>query len=143
MPRIGEIADPDLRMPLLGLAAWVGALAAHADAGGWLVGRAAAVAVAGGVLVRRRGRAVLATVAAVLLVGGAVAGITWLRAETVHRSPVADLAQERAVVSVTGRVVSDPRTVEGRFERQVVVRLDVRGITRPGQPAEPARARCW
>ncbi len=132
MPRIGEIADPDLRMPLLGLAAWAGALSAHADAGGWLVGGTAAVAVAGGVLVRRRGRAVLATVAAVLLVGGAVAGITWLRAETVHRSPVADLAQERAVVSVTGRVVSDPRTVEGRFESQVVVRLDVRGITGRG-----------
>jgi len=132
MPRIGEIADPDLRMPLLGLAAWAGALAVHADAGGWMVGGAAAVAVAGAVLVRRGGRAALATVAAVLLVGGAVAGITWLHAETVHRSPVADLAQERAVVSVTGRVVSDPRTVEGRFERQVVVRLDVRGITGRG-----------
>ena len=87
MPRIGEIAErPDLRMPLLGLAAWVGALVAHAGArraglAGW---RGRGCVVAGVVLVRRRGRAALATVAAVLLVGGAVAGATWLRAETVH-----------------------------------------------------------
>ena len=133
MPRIGELAErTDLRMPLLGLAAWAGALVAHAVAGGWLCGAAVAAAAAGGVLVRRRGRAALATVAAVLLVGCAVAGVTWLRAATVHRSPVADLAQDGAVVSVTGRVVSDPRTVEGRFERRVVVRLDVRGVTGRG-----------
>ncbi|HWM60341.1 MAG TPA: ComEC/Rec2 family competence protein [Pseudonocardia sp.] len=132
MPQIGEIADPDLRMPLLGLAAWAGALVAHSFTGPWLLGGAAAAALAGGVLVRRRGRAALATVAAVLLVGGAVAGVTWLRAESLHRSPVADLAQERAVVSVSGRVVSDPRTIEGRFERQVVVRLGVHRITGRG-----------
>ncbi len=133
MPRIGEIAErPDLRMPLLGLAAWVGALVAHAVPGTWLLGGAAAAAVVGGGLVRRRGRAAAATVVAVLLVAGAVAGVTWLRMETVHRSPVADLAQERAVVSVIGRVVADPRTVEGRFEPQVVVRLDVHGVTGRG-----------
>ena len=83
-------------------------------------------------VVRRRGRAALATVAAVLLVGGAVAGGTWLRAESVHTSPVAGLADERAVVTVTGRVVSDPRTVEGRFEDRVVVRLAVRTVTGRG-----------
>ena len=122
-------------MPLLGLAAWLGALIAHQGSTRWALASGGAALVLAVVVLRRRGRAVLATVAAVLLVGGAVAGATWLRAESVHASPVAGLAEERAVVTVTGRAVSDPRTIEGRFEERVVLRLDVgmatgRGATR-------------
>ena len=126
------MSGPDLRMPLLGLAAWVGALVAHASAGPWLPVGVVAATMGMAVLLRRRGRRVLVTAAGALLVGVAVAGAAWLRAETVHRSPVADLAQERAVVTVAGRVVSDPRPVEGRFEEQVVLRLEVRTITGRG-----------
>ena len=132
MPRIGDRGVPDLRMPLLGLAAWAGALAAHSLPGRFLVVGSASAAILGVALARRRGRRVLVTLVAVLLVGGAVAGATWLRAESVHRSPVADLAAERAVVTVTGQVVSDPRTVEGRFQEQVAVRLEVRSVTGRG-----------
>ena len=119
-------------MPLLGLAAWAGALVAHAHSGPWLLAAAAGTTLVVAVMLRHRSRRVLATVVGALLVGGAVSGATWLRAEAVHRSPVADLAQERAVVTLLGRVVSDPRVVEGRFEEQVVVRLEVRTVTGRG-----------
>lgn len=119
-------------MPLLGLAAWAGALVALGTSGLVAVTVAGAALLAGGVVVWWRGRRVAATVAAVLLVGAAVAGVTWLRAEAVHSSPVARLAEQRAVVSVTGRAVSDPRTVLGRFEDRVVLRLDVRSVTGRG-----------
>lgn len=119
-------------MPLLGLAAWAGALVAHLTSGAvaLLVGGLALGA--GAVLVRRCGRRVLATVTAVLLVGVAVAAVTWLRAESVQASPVARLAEERAVVSITGQSVSDPRTVHGQFEERVVLRLQVGSITGRG-----------
>jgi len=126
------VTGPDLRMPLLGLAAWVGALVAHASAGPWLPAGVVLAVLAVAVVLRRGGRRVWVTVLGVLLVGGAVAGGSWLRAESVQRSPVADLAEEGAVVTVTGQVVSDPRTVEGRFEDQVIVRLEVRTVTGRG-----------
>ena len=141
MPRIGEIAErPDLRMPLLGLAAWVGALVAHAVPGTWLLGGAAAVRSWAVALVRRRGRAAAATVVAVLLVAGAVAGVTWLRTETVHRSPVADLAQERAVVSVIGRVVRGPADGRGSLRASGGGAARRAWGHRARQRAEPARA---
>ncbi len=133
MPALGERWSlPDLRMPLLGLAAWAGALVAQVASGPWTVAAGVATLALGAAAVWRRGRAVLATVAAVLLVGSAVAGVAWLRAESVHASPVAALAAERAVVTATGRVVSDPRTVAGRFEERVVLRLDLRSVTGRG-----------
>src|SRR5690349_24903685 len=101
-------------MPVLGLSAWAGALVAHRVAAPWALAAGAVVLVVAAAVLRRRGRQALATVAAVVLVGAAVAGATWLRAEAVHASPVAGLAAERAVVGVTGRVVSDPRAVAGQ-----------------------------
>ncbi len=128
LPQIGT----DLRMPLLGLAAWAGALVAHSASARVVVPSGVGACFLALTLLRRRGRAALATVAAVLLVGLAVAGTSWLRAESVHTSPIAGLAAERAVVSVTGLAVSDPRTVEGRFEDRVVLRLDARAVTGRG-----------
>lgn len=121
---------PDLRMPFLAAAAWVGALAAG-RAGWWVsvVAVAAALAIAGlGRLRGGRGRA--ATGAALVL--AAVAAVTTLRTDQVHRSPVAQLAADGAVVHVLATVTSDPRPTEGRYGPVVLVRLDVREVTGRG-----------
>ncbi len=125
-------APLDLRMPTLGLAAWVGALVvvllSH-------VGLAVLVlAGGGGVLLARRwgSRAVAATAAAALVTALGVAGVTWVRGLAVSESPVGALAQERAAVSVTGTVASDPRPVEGGFAPLVALRLRVSSVTGRG-----------
>jgi len=119
-------------MPLLGLAAWAGALLGGPAPGWAALATGAATAAVAVVACRRWGREVVPTVAAVLLVGAAVGAVTWLRAESVETSPVARLADERAVVDVTARVVSDPRTVTGQLEDRVVLRVEVREVTGRG-----------
>jgi len=124
--------SPDLRWPLLGLAAWAGALGgtllhpAH-----WaLVGAALAGALALVVLWVappwwRLLHRLAPTIAATILVGGAVAVVALARAETVARDPVAVAARDRAVVTLTGTVTADPRTVSGRYGEQVLVRVSL------------------
>lgn len=116
----------DLRMPLLGVAAWVGALLAAVP-----LLPAVLAGTAGLLLVllvgwrsRRRGSpgAAVATLA-VVVVAAAVLASALVRDRAVDRSPVAALAQEAAVVTLSGTVVSDPRILAGPFGEQVVVRL--------------------
>jgi competence protein ComEC len=128
-----EVPDrPDLRMPLLGLAAWcgglLGLLASPVAAGAAALALLAAVPV----LARRWGRRAALTAVAVLLVGAAVACAALVRQEQVGHNPVARLADEGAVVSLVATVTADPRVVESRFGERVLVRLEVREVTGRG-----------
>ncbi|WP_296604560.1 ComEC/Rec2 family competence protein [Nocardioides sp.] len=122
---------PDLRMLLLGGAAWGAALAARAI-GWWALLGTVAVGVLVWLCVRRRGPGALRTTAAVVLVTLAVGAVAAARHEQVARSPVARLAAEGAAVRVVGTVSADPRRTEGRFGDVVLVRLDVREVTGRG-----------
>ena len=115
----------DLRMPLLGLAAWAGALLVR-----WqpdavqLIALAAVVPVLVAVRWPRRRRAALTAVAMVAVASG-VGVVALVRAEAVHDGPVATAAQQRALVTLAGTVASDPRRIEGRFGDRVLVPADV------------------
>jgi len=123
---------PDLRAPLLGVAAWAGALTAQIVEGWWLAGLAAAVLVVLAAAWWGARRATALTLTGLIAAGAAVAGATAVRERAVTESPVAALAQQRAAVSLQGTVVGDPRPVEGRFGRQFLVRLQVRAVTGRG-----------
>jgi len=133
----GAGARPDLRMPALGLAAWLGALA-----GSLLGGRILAalpILVAGALLAGRPARARRRggpTAAALLLVLGAAAVAALLRQEQVARNPVAALARDGAVASLEATVTSDPRPVAGRYGDQVLVRITVHRVTGRGRTWE-------
>jgi competence protein ComEC len=116
---------PDLRMPALGLAAWVGGLLA--DLTGWVV--LSVVIVLGLGLAGWRGSR---TVAAGVLVLAAVAGSGLLRAQQVAEDPVARLAAEHAVVTAEVVVTSDPRRVVSRFDGGWLLRASVRQVTGRG-----------
>lgn len=120
----------DLRMVVLGVAAWAGGLVALLTPG-WV---AAALVAVGLVLVstlRRRGRSVGVAVGG-LLVATAVAGSVAVRAEAHSTGPVARLADQRAVATFTARVTSDPVTRPGRYGDFVIVRLTVREVSGRG-----------
>ncbi|HYH34794.1 MAG TPA: DUF4131 domain-containing protein, partial [Nocardioides sp.] len=114
----------DLRMPVLGVAAWVGGLT-----GSLLPPRVGLALVVGGALVAglRRSR----TLAAVVLVLGAVAACAFLRHTQLERSPVAALAAERASVVAVGVVASDARATHG-FEEGVFFRVSLREVAGRG-----------
>ncbi|WP_435742107.1 ComEC/Rec2 family competence protein [Nocardioides sp. SYSU DS0663] len=122
---------PDLRMPLLGAAAWLAGVAAHVLPG-------AATAVAGGLLVAvaalaaRRHRRHAATVGATVVVVAAVMTSAGVRVEQTTDGPVADLARQRAVVTLVGSVAADPRPLRGRRADGVLTRLTVREVTGRG-----------
>lgn len=125
-------APRDLRMPLLGLVAWLSALAAHLlGTTTWLL-LATTAAVALAVAWRSGHRQPVTTLVGLALVAVAVTGSTLLRHEALSDNPVADLARERAAVVVVGTVVSDPRPVAGRFAEQVLLRLEVREVSGRG-----------
>src|SRR5690606_22001690 len=124
----------DLRVPALGVAAWLGALAglrpgllAHLSWGWCLL---VLVPVAVWTLVARRW-----TVAAWLAVGVAVAAGAGFRHTAVGAGAIADLAEARAAVAVELRVVDDPRQIAGGFgdADRVRVRVRVDRLTRDGQ----------
>ncbi len=115
---------PDLRMPALGLAAWLGGLAG-ALLPGWV---AVAAVVAGLLLAGLRGSAALA---AATLVLGAVAASAVLRQAQLDGSPVALLAEEHAFVSGEATVVGDPRVTHG-FTDGFAVRVSLREVTGRG-----------
>ncbi|WP_182523758.1 ComEC/Rec2 family competence protein [Nocardioides dongkuii] len=120
-------------MPLLGLAAWLGGLAAHLLSVAEVAAAGGAAVVAVAVLARRRGRRAALTGAAALLVATAVGGVALVRHEQVGRNPVASLADARAVVTLAASVTSDPRTVSGRYGDRVLVRLQAREVTGRGR----------
>ncbi|GAB2767291.1 ComEC/Rec2 family competence protein [Nocardioides salsibiostraticola] len=131
VPETTEERATDLRMPLLGLAAWAGALTASLGPYAvWVLGASGLFAL---VVVRRPRRRGVLTVVGCLLVFAATLGTAMLRQHAAASGPVGRWAQERAVVSVVGTVVSDPRTVPGRFAPLEVVRLKVETVTGRGQ----------
>ncbi|WP_370864879.1 ComEC/Rec2 family competence protein [Nocardioides agariphilus] len=120
---------PDLRLPLLGLAAWMGALAVRWEPVASFGALAAVVAAVlsislAGVRWPRRRRAAL-TAVAVLVVGAGVGVVAVTRLQAVRDGPVARLAEQRAVVTLTARVTDDPARIAGRFGDQVLVRVEV------------------
>ncbi len=131
MSLVGRVRVPDLRMPAIGLSAWVGGVLGIVRPG-WLPGVACVLALAAVLVVWRRPRAVrtLVVLVAVLL---AVAGVAALRGERIDGGPVAALADEGAAVTATIRVTSDPREREGRFAPYVVVRGRVTEVTGRGR----------
>ncbi|MGZ4446999.1 MAG: ComEC/Rec2 family competence protein [Nocardioides sp.] len=118
---------PDLRMPLLGVAAWVGALAADLPAP-WLAG--GVVVGLAGLGLATAGRRLV--VVAAVLVAGAACCSALVRDDQVHHGPVAALAADGAAVRVEGSVVSDPRRTTGRFGPQVLVRVEVHRVAARG-----------
>ena len=123
---------PDLRMPALGAAAWVGGLVAR-----WVpvpVAVALGLALLAALLGSRRrlGPRRWLTAAGVLLVLASVAWVGVVRQAQVTHNPVAGLAAEGAVSTVEGTVTTDPRVSTGQFGEQVLVRLEVRRVTGRG-----------
>lgn len=121
----------DLRMGLVGLAAWAGGLSAGLLPPG--VALAACLVVAAGtgwVAVRSPRRRTTVLGCALVLV--AVAGVGLLRSERVAGDPVAELARDRA--AVTGRMVvtSDPRPMVAARSDGVVLQAQVREVTGRG-----------
>ncbi|MEO5663653.1 MAG: ComEC/Rec2 family competence protein [Nocardioides sp.] len=115
----------DLRLPLLGVGAWVGGLFA-AGLPVWL-GLVLAVLGLGAAVASRSWPALACAVAAL-----AVVGVATLRVAPFDTGPVADLVADRAVVSARVSVTSDPRVVAGRFGDVVVVRGTLTAVTGRG-----------
>ncbi len=120
---------PDLRLPLLGLAAWAGALVTYWRPAkpGWTLGLllvASVLLVVTAVRRPARRRAAVTGLAAVV-VATAVGAIAATQAAAVRDGPVAELARERALVTLTGTVTADPKRIPGRFGERVLVRVSV------------------
>lgn len=115
----------DLRLPLLGVGAWVGGLAA-AGLPTWLSLLLAVVGL-GAAAATRSWPALACTLA-----GLAVVGVATLRLAPFGAGPVADLVSERAVVTARVSITSDPRVVAGRFGDLVVLRGALREVTGRG-----------
>ena len=107
-------ARADLRMPALGLAAWLGGLSVLAPP------PVTVVLVGVGVLVARR-RGSRALLAAMLVLAAVAAGAA-VREARVADDPVARLAEDRAVVEAEVVVTSDPRALRSGFSDGVVLR---------------------
>lgn len=121
-------ASADLRMTLVGVAAWsgglVGALAPVAALAGLGLGGGLGVAL----LRARGGRGAALTSALLLLVLLAVGLSTSLRHDQVTGGPLADLAGQRAVVRVVATVTADPRPLQGPYADGVWLRVTVREV---------------
>ncbi len=113
------VRPTDLRMPLLGLAAWAGSLLTGAP---WVV----ALAVLAPLVLLALGlRPAAWTAVGMVVVCAAVLGVALTRAQAVRDGPVAESARVRALATLTGTVAADPRSIEGRFGPQVLVRVAV------------------
>jgi competence protein ComEC len=122
---------PDLRAVVLAVSGWAGALAVLGLPGWswWVLSALAAVLL----VARRCRRRPVLTLAACLLAASAVGGVTALRADALRHGPVAALAGERAVVTVTARVASDPVLREGRFGSYTLTRVTVTEVAGRGR----------
>lgn len=120
-------ASADLRVPLLAVVAWAGALLGLLLP--WWVLGATVVGGLGAALAlghrRDRGPAYRWTVLALLAVLVATGTVAGVREQRLERDPVAGLAAAGATVSGRAVVVGDPRTTTGPFGDQVLVRLRV------------------
>jgi competence protein ComEC len=116
---------PDLRMPVLAVSAWSGALLARAPGPVWPAVTATLAFAVLGLVWRHRGRRAGLTVLATLLVGGAAATSAGVHAARVADNPLAALGRADASVTLVGTVVDDPRLIQGRFAQEVLVRVEV------------------
>ncbi len=116
-------------MPVLGLAAWAGGLAALLLPTAGLLAAFGAVALGGWLLSRRIGGA---AVLAWLLLAVAVAVCALLRGEVLAASPVTEAADRQAVATLEARVTMDPRLRDGRHGPYVVLRAQVTTLTARG-----------
>ncbi|UDY24810.1 ComEC/Rec2 family competence protein [Nocardioides sp. Kera G14] len=123
---------PDLRLPLLGTAAWVGAFAVMLVAGhgalAWWTALATVMAFAAGMVTLRHAPAARRLLLAAVAVGVLAAGVAGLRLAALEHDPVAQLAADRELATITGTVTSDPHVTQGTFSTTVVVRLTVRRV---------------
>ena len=123
----------DLRLVVGGLAAWLAVLATFAVPA--KVGLAAGIVAAAGAVVATAGRrAWTPTVAVLLGCAGAAVLATAVRLAAAESSPLADLAAERASVSVRLVVAEDPRPLRsGSGPPRVAVAADVEQVTSAGR----------
>lgn len=144
-PRVGGPAH-DFRVPLLGVAGWAGGLLSHLVGMPGLLGLVPVALGAAWLVPAVRGWSAPITrtwrrwVAALLLVALTVGAGALLRHRAVDTEPVRGWAEDRASATVVATVTSDPRTIEGAWGDQVVVRvraeqIEARGSTvRLGAP---------
>ncbi len=153
---VGEVDAParvpDLRVPLLAAAAWLGALAGLTLAPLVLVAVGGAVGAAVGVGLRvhahrgsrrtseagDRRHVVRRTTAAVLLLAVATATVASLHRTGVGTGPVSDLAAEQAGVRGELVVTADPRLRQGQFGDYVVLRGRLEQVTGRGRTYDVA-----
>ncbi len=130
----GPSPAPDLRAVVLAGMAWAGGLAGFLLPRGLVLG---AAVVWGLVLAvrARRGRAPVAALAW-LVAAVAVAASAMLRADGVGAGPVAALADERAFVTATVRVSSDPLLRQGTRAPYVLVRATTVRVTGRGRTVD-------
>ncbi|RJS47939.1 ComEC/Rec2 family competence protein [Nocardioides cavernaquae] len=123
------MAARDLRGPALGLAAWVGGLLVLGvpPRAGWILAGLTLVVLG---LVAHRKPELRRSVCTWVLVALAVAGAAALRVEGTRTGPVADLAEQRAAVTLRLRVTSDPVRLEGAYGAGVRLRATVLEVRR-------------
>jgi len=119
----------DLRGPALGAAAWAGALLVLAVPPAISVGLVV-LALACGVATARRRPALRRSIVTWALVALAVAGASALRIEGSSTGPVADLAEQRAAVTLRMRVTSDPVPLDSAYGGGVRLRGTVLEVHR-------------
>jgi competence protein ComEC len=112
-------------MPALAVAGWVGALVAGAPGAAWPLVGAAFAMIGVPIVWWRRGRVAGMTALAALVMGAAVATSAGVRAQRVADNPISTLARNDAFASLVGTVVDDPRTIQGQFAQEVLVRIEV------------------
>ncbi|GHJ60041.1 membrane protein [Nocardioides sp. OK12] len=118
----------DLRMTLVGAAAWAGGLLGSL-APATVLALTALVGGAGVGLLHRRARRGASLTGALLLVVLLAVGLgASLRDEQVGHGPLADLAAERAVVRVVATITGDPRPLTGPYADGVWLRASVREV---------------
>lgn len=120
----------DLRLPVLGLAAWVGGLMAPIVPGHLVACLLLLFLLAGAALaVPARLRA---TALAVVVVLAAVTAVAAVRGWQTRHNPVAELAARQAQADVIGTVSSDPRLVVETHDTQQLLDLTVHRVTGRG-----------
>ncbi len=130
-PTEASAARGDARLVGSAVAAWAAAaLALQTPA--WAALAGGLLLIGGGLAARGRHR----PSALALLAGGAAAVVAALRVVQVAAGPVADLAEQEAVVEATVVVTGDPRTVSGGFADSDIVRASVREVSGRGTRTE-------
>ena len=99
---------------------------------GWTWGLVLGLGVLSALARLLRGRCAV-TLVGCLLAGVAVGAVTTLRLQANEASPVRALAEAGAVVTVTGRVTSDPVVRQGRFGSYTLTRMRVTEVVGRGR----------